>query len=177
MTNECFDSTQIYNWQQRIKIKRIGTSMIATLLFFIENIYNHYILLLTQWYTNLCHLTEFIPRLVLVPEIVIPLPCSDGLLRHILLFVYFSVQRTHSFRWFPWQMQHQHFQCFDFYRHYPGRRLFSQVIIIDTEGLRSLTMVSTVELNIDRIHSGLTNLSDVIQFLQLNQAKTAVHLV
>ena len=62
--------------------------MIATLSFFIKNIYNRYIVLLAQLYTNLCHLTEFIPN-QFVPEIVCPLPCSCGFARHVLLFVNF----------------------------------------------------------------------------------------
>ena len=36
-----------------MKIKRIRASIIATLSFFIENIYTRYIALLAQWYTNL----------------------------------------------------------------------------------------------------------------------------
>ena len=58
MTNKSFDSTQlynyiIYNWQQHIKINRIRTSMIATLSFLIENIYNRNNVPLVQWYTIL----------------------------------------------------------------------------------------------------------------------------
>ena len=37
--------------------------MVATLPFFLENIYNCYIVLLVHLYTNLCHLTEFIPQI------------------------------------------------------------------------------------------------------------------
>ena len=33
--------------------------MIATLSFLIENVYNHYIVLLVQWYNKLCHLAEY----------------------------------------------------------------------------------------------------------------------
>ena len=87
-TNKCFDSTQMYDLQQRIKLNRIRASMIVTLSFFIENIYTRYIVLLVQWYTNLCHQTEFILESVVL-KIVSPLPCSSELVRHILLFVYF----------------------------------------------------------------------------------------
>ena len=47
-TNKSFGSTKIYNEQQRVKINRIRASMIATLSFFIENVYNRYIVLLSQ---------------------------------------------------------------------------------------------------------------------------------
>ena len=36
-----------------MRINRNRTSMIATLSFFVENIYNRYIVLLAQWYTNI----------------------------------------------------------------------------------------------------------------------------
>ena len=48
MTNKSFDSCQMYNLQQRVKINRTRTSMIATLSFFIENVYNRYTVLLAQ---------------------------------------------------------------------------------------------------------------------------------
>ena len=47
-SNKCFDSTQICNEQQGIKINRIRALMIATLADFIENIYYCYIVLLAQ---------------------------------------------------------------------------------------------------------------------------------
>ena len=37
-----------------MKINRIRASMVATLSFFIKNVYNRYIVLLAQWYTKLC---------------------------------------------------------------------------------------------------------------------------
>ena len=55
----------------------------------------------------------FCPPNQFVPEIVIPLLCSSGLVHHTLLFVYFF-QRTHFFHWLRWHMPHQNFQCFDF---------------------------------------------------------------
>ena len=38
--------------------------MIVTLSFFNENIHKRYIVLLAEWYTNLCQLTEFVPKSV-----------------------------------------------------------------------------------------------------------------
>ena len=119
-----------------MKINRIRASMIATLSFFIENIYNCYICLLAQWYTNLlspdklaaCFRSSVMgcttgTSLVswwsssanqFVPEIVSPFPCLSGLVRHTVLVVHFF-KRTQFFYWLPWQMPHQRFQHFDKY--------------------------------------------------------------
>ena len=53
-------------------MNKIRTSMIATLLFLLKTFVNRRSSSPNQF----------------VPEIVSPLPCSSGLVRHILLFVY-----------------------------------------------------------------------------------------
>ena len=62
--------------------------MIATLSFVIENMYNRYIVLLAQWSPTFVTWPSSSPN-QFVPEVVSFLPCSSGLVRHILLFVYF----------------------------------------------------------------------------------------
>ena len=60
---------------------------------------------------NICHMNVFIPK------IVRPLACSSGLVRFILLFVYFF----NSFIRYicsPWQTPHQRFERIDFCRDY-----------------------------------------------------------
>ena len=64
-----------------MKINRIRASMIATLALFIENIYNHHIVLLRN--DN----QPFATRRSSSPNQF--LPCSPGLVRHTLLFVFF----------------------------------------------------------------------------------------
>ena len=74
----------------------------AHFLFFIENICNSYRVLLTQWYTNLCHLTEFIPKSVR------PWDCLSFALfvrtcsLYVIVCLFF--QRTKFFYRIPWQM-------------------------------------------------------------------------
>ena len=46
-----------------------------------------------------------------IPEIVSPLPCSFGLVCHILLFVYFFKELILSLT--SLTLPYQHFQCFD----------------------------------------------------------------
>ena len=111
MTNKSFDSNQIYTLQQRVKINRIRASMIATLSFFIENVYNRYIVLLfndtpsfVTWRSRLATTPDTPTCIVIhdgqftggvhspnqfVPEIVSPLPCSPAFVRHTLLIVHF----------------------------------------------------------------------------------------
>ena len=48
LTNKCFDSTQIYNKQQSIKMKWIRAVNRNTFFVFIENIYTRYSILLAQ---------------------------------------------------------------------------------------------------------------------------------
>ena len=107
--------------------------MIATLSFLIENIYNRYLVLLAQWYTSLCHLTEFIPE-----------SFRSGDRLSFALFVQtfssyitvcLSLQRTHLFHWFPRQMSHQGFQRFDF---------FNRVISLTSVVQRETTLTVSV---------------------------------
>ena len=88
MTNKCLDSTQIYNQQQRIKINRIRTSMIAT-LFLLKISITAISFYWRNDTTTFCNLTEFIRKSISSLRFVSPLPCSSELVRHTLLFVYF----------------------------------------------------------------------------------------
>ena len=85
-TNKCFDSTQIYNQQQRIKINT--TSTIATLSFFLLKISISTYLPIGAMIHKPLSPDGVHPPNQFVPEIVSPLPCSSGLVRHKLLFVY-----------------------------------------------------------------------------------------
>ena len=75
-----------------MKINRIRASMTETLSFFIDNFYNRFIVLLAQIYTNFVTWGSSSPN-QFVPEIVSLLPCLSGLVRRILLFVYFFKER------------------------------------------------------------------------------------
>ena len=64
MTNKCFNSSQMYNLQQRIETNRIGASMIATL----SSLLKISITAISFYGRNdtptFCHLMEFIPNSV-----------------------------------------------------------------------------------------------------------------
>ena len=60
-TNKCFDSTQIYNQQQRIQINRIKPSVIATLPFLLKTSITAISLNWRNDTPTFCQLTEFIP--------------------------------------------------------------------------------------------------------------------
>ena len=84
--------------------------MIATLSLFNENICNSYIILLAQWYTNLCHLMEFFPQISsYVPEIVSPLNALFIRTCSLYITVCLFFWRTHFFHRLPWQMPHSAF--------------------------------------------------------------------
>ena len=94
-----------------MKINRIRASMNATFSFFIENVYNLYIVLsfnvtpnFVTWRSRQATAPDTPTCIVIysgqftggvhssnqfVPEIVSPLPCSSALVCHTLLFVYF----------------------------------------------------------------------------------------
>ena len=88
MTNKCFDSTQIYNKQQHMKINSNRASMIETLFFFFFSL-KISVTAISFYLRNdtptFCHLTEFIPKSV---QSVLCLVHPDLFFIHYCLFIF-----------------------------------------------------------------------------------------